>query len=319
MAKKSDDKTDLYKKFVQPVFFGTGCTVLDKAMGGGYAKGRIINIIGDSSTGKTLYAIIACKLYNLLWPKEFIEYIEAERAFNPSFALSLGLPEENVMFPSGINTIEKLFDYFTKKAAAGKPGLVIVDSLDALSTEEELAGEFQQAYMGAKKANQMSELFRRVNEGLEAAGVTVIIISQTRDKLGVIFGRTWTRAGGNALKFYSSQILVLMSAGKLMKTVSGIKRAIGTMTKTLVDKNKLGPQFREADVPILFEQGIDDYRACILWLKKLRKEVPEGTSLADVQAFTSIAWDELEAKFRDTAKYDETDEKGEPKKDDGAE
>lgn len=251
-----------------------------------------------NSTGKTLLAIVACKTYHDKYPKRKITYIEAEQAFNPDFARNLGFDFNAMEFCDTIVTVEGLFEKLTARIEDDPEGLVVVDSLDALSTEEELEGEFSAGYHGARKAERMSSLFRQLNARLSKANVTVLIVSQTRQKIGVVYGRKWTRAGGNALDFYASHRVILANIGKLVKTVSGIKRPIGIMTKAVVEKNKFGPSFREAEIPLLYDFGIDDDRANRAWLNKLK--VPYGTvsDQAQIKIFAAEAWDNLEKKFK---------------------
>lgn len=264
-----------------------------------------------NSTGKSLLGIIACKNYHEKHPTRPIYYVEAEQAFNPQFAESLGFPTNNVSFVDNLLTVEDLFKFlFDRLEKDSGGGLTIIDSLDALSTEDEMSGEeIQGGYMGARKAAKMSELFRRLNAKLSKGGHTIVIISQTRENIGVVFGRKWRRAGGKALDFYASQRVVLSPRGKLTKTISGIKRIIGVMTTVLIDKNKVGLAYRSADIPILFDQGIDDERACQNWLSTIKHKVPES-ELKNIKQVTVDAWNQLEIKFR-SAPVDEEESKSE--------
>lgn len=266
MAKK-ESKVNIYKAadMGRPEFFSSGSVLLDCALGGGWAENRYANIIGNTSTGKSLLAIIACANYRKKYPKRKIYYVETEAAFDPEFAQRIGLPQDNLFFPE-IFMVEELFKFI--EDIADQPSLVIIDSMDALTTESELEAEFESSgYAGARKAERMSSMFRQLNQKMSKGNITLIIVSQTRDKLGVVFGRKWTRAGGRALDFYASQIVVLTPGAKLTKEVSGIKRSIGSLTTVVVDKNKVGAPYRTAVIPILYSKGLDDVKACADWLK----------------------------------------------------
>lgn len=268
MAKK-DNKINIYKatEMDKPEFFSSGSVLLDCALGGGWAENRYANIIGNTSTGKSLLAIIACANYRKKYPKRKIYYIETEAAFDPKFAQRIGLPQDNLFFPE-IFMVEELFKFIEN--ISDEPSLVVVDSMDALTTESELEAEFEKSgYAGARKAERMSSMFRQLNQKMSKSNVSLIIVSQTRDKLGVMFGRKWTRAGGRALDFYASQIVVLTPGAKLTKEVSGIKRSIGSLTTVVVDKNKVGAPYRTAIIPILYSKGLDDIKACVDWLKSI--------------------------------------------------
>ncbi len=266
---KKDSGINIYKAtdMGSPEFFSSGSALLDCALGGGWAEDRYANIIGNTSTGKSLLAIIACKNYRQKYPKRKIYYVETEAAFDPKFAQRIGLPQSNLFFPE-IFMVEELFKFL--ESIADEPALVVIDSMDALTTESELEAEFEKSgYAGARKAERMSSMFRQLNQKMAKSNVTLIVVSQTRDKLGVMFGRKWTRAGGRALDFYASQIVVLTPGAKLTKEISGIKRSIGTLTTVVIDKNKVGAPYRTAIIPILYSCGLDDVKACVDWLKSI--------------------------------------------------
>ena len=232
-------------------FFSSGCALLDMALGGGYAQGRVINVVGDKSTGKTLLAIEACANFALTFPKGIIRYKEAEAAFDKGYAEILGMPLDRVEFEEDFDTVEefekdvKAFCERIKKKRV--PGLYIVDSLDALSDKAELGREIDKGSYGTSKARLMSEFFRRNKRTLQHAKVTLMIISQVRDKINATFGRKWTRSGGRAMDFYASQVLYLAEIKKLYKTVRGVKRAHGVVIRAKITKNKVGIPFREVD------------------------------------------------------------------------
>jgi recombination protein RecA len=270
-------------------FIKTGCQVLDLALGGGWCIGRVANIVGDKSTGKTLLCIEACANFALQYPKGRIKYIEAESAFDKGYAAALGMPIERVDFHEGpMEAVEDLFEALEKIVAAAKtPTLVIMDSLDALSDREELDRDMDKGSYGADKAKKMSQLFRRLVRQIEQKEITLIIVSQVRDKIGVSFGRKTTRSGGRALDFYATHVLYLAHLGQITKTVSGQKRVIGVKVKAKVDKNKVSLPFREADFSIRFGYGVDDAQACVDWLEAVGHVKDTGLKKGDTKFYLS--------------------------------
>jgi recombination protein RecA len=255
-------------------FIPSGSKLLDLSLGGGWAEGKFANIIGNYSTGKTLLCIEAAANFARKYQKGIIRYRESEAAFDTSYAESIGLPIKQVDFGKApIATIEDFYNDLSKvienALKDGRPELYICDSLDALSSASELENEFGQASYGTSKAKDLSMMFRKLPlADMEKSKVTAIIVSQVRDKIGVTFGRKWTRSGGNALWFYASQVLFLAQVGKEEKTINKIKHIIGTKVKARCEKNKISAPFREVDFSILFGYGIDDINSCLDYLEK---------------------------------------------------
>jgi recombination protein RecA len=251
-------------------FFSSGCTVFDLALGGGWAEKRIANIVGDKSTGKTLLCIEAAANFAMKYPKSKIRYRECEAAFQPQYAAALGLPIKQVDFGAEqLQTVEDFFEDISAVIAKAKgPELYIIDSLDALSDKAELERDIDEGSYGAQKAKKLSELFRRTVRALAHSNITVIIVSQVRDKIGQSFGRQSARSGGRALDFYASQVVWLSQLGRLSKTIEKIKRPVGIRIKAALDKNKIALPFREANFSLVFGWGIDDTRACLDYLNE---------------------------------------------------
>jgi len=249
-------------------FVPSGCKILDLALGGGWAEGRISNIIGDKATGKSLLCIEACANFALKYPKGRIKYREAEAAFDPAYAAALGMPVDRVDFGKRpLETVEDLFEDLNEcMAKTSGPELYICDSLDALSDRAEMGRTMDEGTYGTEKARKMSQLFRRVVRDMKSKKLTFIIVSQVRSKIGLTFGRTTTRTGGRALDFYASQVVYLAVTGMIPKTISGVERTIGIKVKAKVDKCKVGLPFREAAFAIMFGYGVDDAAACLMWL-----------------------------------------------------
>jgi recombination protein RecA len=249
-------------------FVTSGCMLLDCALGGGYATGRIINIVGDKSTGKTLQAIELCANFRKTYPDSLIHYIETEAAFDEDYAESLGMPIDSINFENEMDTVEDIFEYLTELIENGsdEKHLVIVDSLDAVSDRAEKKRKIDKGTYGQEKAKKMSELFRRLNKSLSQSDITLVIVSQIRDKMNVMFGKKVSRAGGKALDFYASQVVYLSNLGRVKKTSEKVTRVIGVKIKALIEKNKVGVPFRECEFPIIFNYGIDDVQAGVNFL-----------------------------------------------------
>lgn len=306
------DKQNYY--FASPAkgleFIPTGCTLLDCVLGGGWALKRIANIVGDRSSGKTLQAIEACANFAQKYPKGKIFYREAEAAFDEGYAAELGLPTDKVDFgPDGIDTnwdtIEDIFEDLDKQAdeciKLGVPGLYILDSLDAVSSKAELARDIEKGTFGLEKQKMLGKLFRQLTRKIKQANMAVIIISQVRDKIGVVFGEKHSRSGGKALDFYASHVLWLSHIETLKKTVKGSTRAIGIRVKAKCKKNKVSLPFRECEYDIQFGYGVADAEASLDWLAEVKALDRVGTTEKDLPAFAREAANDsaLRAKIRE--------------------
>ena len=314
-------------------FISTGCTTLDMALGGGWARKRIFNIVGDKSTGKTLQVIEATANFAKKYPDGVIEYREEESAFDKPYAAALGMPLDRINFGRGepMGTVEEFardLEMVAKRQLAvpdkkRQPVFYALDSLDSLSDEAEQEREVGQATYGMAKAKNLSEFFRKNVGKLARADITLGVVSQVRSKVDVSYGRKTTRAGGRALDFYASQVLYLQHVGTLSKTIAGMKRATGIAIKAKVDKNKVGLPFREAIYDILFGFGVDDARSCVEWLAEakgldyvglkasnykeyLDKDLPKMSDadyrkeVAELQAAVRKRWVEVDTSFMPT-------------------
>jgi RecA/RadA recombinase len=258
----------------------SGCTLLDCALGGGWAKGRVINIVGDKSTGKTLQATEICANFVIQYgPDCRIRYKDTEAAYDVAYAETVGLPTDAVDFGEEIETIEDFerdLTKFCKEIPRGMPGLYILDSLDALSSNEEMDVKYdaqgnEKGSYGLSKAKKMSALFRRCIRAMKRKDVTLVVISQVRDNINAMFGEKYTRSGGKALDFYASQIVWLSELGKIKAKRAGVERKVGVDIKAMVKKNKCGKPWREAEYPIMYDYGVEDVRAGVVWLHAVKR------------------------------------------------
>jgi recombination protein RecA len=280
-------------------FFSSGCTVLDLALGGGWAEGRYANIVGDKSSGKTLLCIEACANFAIKHPKGKIYYRESEAAFDNQYAEALGMPIDRVEFSEEpLDTVEDLFEDLSAilKGAGKNPILYICDSLDALSDRAEMERAIDKGSYGGSKPKKIGELFRRLVRLAKTKNLTLIIVSQVRDKIGVMFGDKQTRTGGRALDFYASQILWLSQLKKLVKTKGKVKRTTGVLVKGQLKKNKVSLPFREAEFPIKFGYGIDDQAAMTDWLESIGAK-DTSNNLQELRALVIQKWYQIEDGF----------------------
>lgn len=253
-------------------FVSSGCVLLDSALGGGWVLGRVANIVGDKSAGKTLLAIEACANFHRSYPTGRIRYAESESAFDEQYAEALGMPVDHVDFNGDkpMRTVEDLYNdleaFLDAREKDKRPGLYILDSFDALSDEAEMDREIDKGSYGQGKAKKSGELFRKLVDRIEQSKVLFIVISQIRDKLNVTFGETKTRSGGRALDFYCSHIVWIAEIEKIKKTIDKVERVIGVKVRANVKKNKVGLPFRTCDYPVIFGYGIDDLTASVEWL-----------------------------------------------------
>ena len=269
-------------------FFSSGSTLLDKVLGGGWAEGRVANVVGDKSSGKTLLAIEACANFALAYGAENIRYVEAEAAFDMSYAYTMGMPK-GVNYTEEIHTVEE-FDADLTKWLSGRegPNLYVVDSLDALSSDAEMERTDEPTY-GTEKAKALSTMFRKRTAELRSSQTTLVIISQIRDNIGVRFGETKKRSGGRALDFYASQIIWLAELKKLKRTVTKVERVTGVLVRAQCKKNKCGKPFREATFTILFNYGVDDETSMLDWIKENKAEDMLSEPLAEYAKQVSSA------------------------------
>lgn len=268
-------------------FVRSGSTILDLALGGGWALRRINNIVGDKSTGKTLLEIEALANFKRQYPTGDGRYAEAESAFDEQFAATLGFPDSTTRPDEPLETTEEFEKDLYKFVQRDTPGFYVLDSLDALTDDAEVkkfekvmeksadSTEKETGSYGAAKAKEMSKLFRMLTRKIENSNCALSIVSQIRDNIGVMFGETKTRSGGRALDFYASQIVWLAELQKLTREVKGQKMIYGVSIEANVKKCKVGLPFRRAQFDIIFGYGVDDEMSMLTYLTKLKEHTPD--------------------------------------------
>lgn len=245
-------------------YIPSGAAVLDCVLGGGWALSRVANIVGDSSTGKTLLAMEACINFLKTFTKGHVRYCEPEAALSKGYAKEMGVPVDSIEFADDdaeIDTIEDWFEDledFADGLEEGQPGLYVLDSLDSLTSQAEKKRKLGDPSYGDGKAKQMSQAWRRMIRIIKNQRILVIIVSQVRDNIGVTFGEKQTRSGGRALKFYSSQELWLAQTAKISRVINKVSRVTGVKIRAQCKKNKVGLAYRECSLDLKFGYGVDD-------------------------------------------------------------
>ncbi|MFD1419978.1 recombinase RecA [Lactiplantibacillus songbeiensis] len=230
----------------------TGILSLDQITGGGLPRGRIIEMYGPESSGKTTVALQAAAAVQKAGGK--VAYIDAENALDPAYMKNLGVDLDDLLL-SQPNTGEEGLEIANTLIESGAIALVVVDSVAALVPKAEIDGEIGDAHVGIQ-ARLMSQALRKISSAVHSTQTVVIFINQLREKVGVMFGSPEVTPGGRALKFYASIRLDIRRTGQIKDKVDGEVQVVGNTVRLKVTKNKVFPPFKVAEVQMDYGYGI---------------------------------------------------------------
>ena len=289
----------------------TGSVTLDMALGvGGYPKGRIIEIFGPESSGKTTLAIHA--IAEAQKAGGIAAFIDAEHAFDSYYAQSLGVDVENLLISQPDNG-EQALEIADSLIRSSAIDIIVIDSVAALTPKAEIEGEMGDSKMGLQ-ARLMSQAMRKLTSSIAKTKTVCIFINQLRDKIGIVYGNPETTTGGNALKFYASVRIDI----RRVSVIKDGEEQLGTRTRVKIVKNKVAPPFRRAEFDIMFGEGISkigeiidlgvDYgviKKAGSWYSYKDKKIGQGRdAVKELLKQDSEICGQIEAELREAMKAD---------------
>ncbi len=284
----------------------TGSVTLDIALGvGGYPKGRVVEIYGPESSGKTTLAIHAIAEAQKLGG--IAAFIDAEHAFDSYYAQKLGVDVDNLLISQPDNG-EQALEIADSLIRSSAIDIIVIDSVAALTPKAEIEGEMGDSKMGLQ-ARLMSQALRKLTSSIAKTKTVCIFINQLRDKIGVVYGNPETTTGGNALKFYSSVRIDI----RRVSVIKDGENQLGTRTRVKVVKNKVAPPFKRAEFDIMFGEGISKIGEIIdlgvdfgvikkagSWFSYGERKIGQGRdSVKELLTNDEAVRDEIEAKVRE--------------------
>ena len=293
------------KKVDEVPVIPSGSITIDQALGiGGYPKGRVIEIFGPESSGKTTLAIHA--IAEAQKAGGIAAFIDAEHAFDSAYARKLGVDIDELLIsqPDNGEQALEIADHLIRSSAID---IVVIDSVAALTPKAEIEGEMGESKMGLQ-ARLMSQALRKLTASISKTRTVCIFINQLRDKIGVVYGNPETTTGGNALKFYASVRIDIRKAS----IIKDGEEQLGARAKVKIVKNKLAPPFRRAEFDIMYGEGISKIGEIIdlgvdlgilkksgSWFSYGERKIGQGRdSVKELLKSDEVLRDEIEAKVR---------------------
>ena len=293
------------KKVDEVPVIPSGSITIDQALGiGGYPKGRVIEIFGPESSGKTTLAIHA--IAEAQKAGGIAAFIDAEHAFDSAYARKLGVDIDELLIsqPDNGEQALEIADHLIRSSAID---IVVIDSVAALTPKAEIEGEMGESKMGLQ-ARLMSQALRKLTASISKTRTVCIFINQLRDKIGVVYGNPETTTGGNALKFYASVRIDIRKAS----VIKDGEEQLGARAKVKIVKNKLAPPFRRAEFDIMYGEGISKIGEIIdlgvdlgilkksgSWFSYGERKIGQGRdSVKELLKSDEALRDEIEAKVR---------------------
>ena len=295
----------------------TGSVTLDMALGvGGYPKGRIIEIFGPESSGKTTLAIHA--IAEAQKAGGIAAFIDAEHAFDSYYAQNLGVDVDNLLISQPDNG-EQALEIADSLIRSSAIDIIVIDSVAALTPKAEIEGEMGDSKMGLQ-ARLMSQAMRKLTSSISKTKTVCIFINQLRDKIGVVYGNPDTTTGGNALKFYASVRIDI----RRVSVIKDGEEQLGTRTRVKIVKNKVAPPFRRAEFDIMFGEGISkigeivdlgvDYgviKKAGSWFSYGEKKIGQGRdSVKELLKQDQEFCNKIEAEIREAMKAEKEAQRG---------